>query len=200
MKVVTRDEIRRIDKRAIEEYGISGLILMENAGLQVSLEILEHYSPLAQKRVAIIAGKGNNGGDGFVVARHLYNRGIRVEVYLIGESTEIKGDARVNLDILKKIGIPLYERVTSNDLSAPLRYTDIIVDAIFGTGLSSEIKNPYSDVINAINSSRKPVVSIDVPSGVDSDTGEILGVAVKADITVTFALPKRGLLVFPGAE
>lgn len=200
MKVVNAEEIRRIDKRAIEEYGIPGLILMENAGLQVFLNILERYGPLDQKKVAVIAGKGNNGGDGFVVARHLYNRNIEVEVFLIGGSSDIKGDAKTNLDILKKIGIPFYENVTSNDLSIPLRDADIIVDAIFGTGLSSEIKNPYLDAINSINSSRKPVVSIDVPSGVNSDTGEILGVAVKADLTVTFVLPKRGLLVFPGAE
>lgn len=200
MKVVTAEEIRRIDRRAIEEYGILGVVLMENAGHNVVLSMIDCYGNLRGKKVSIVAGKGNNGGDGFVVARHLFNRDIRVEVYLLDESDDVKGDAKINLDILKKAGIPLYESATLKDLEKPLRDADIIVDAIFGTGISSKVTKPYSDAINAINSAGKPVVSIDIPSGVSSDTGEILGVAVKANLTVTFVLPKRGLLVFPGAE
>lgn len=200
MKVVNAEEIRRIDRRAIEEYGIPGMILMENAGQQVVLNILERYRSLESKKILIIAGKGNNGGDGFVVARHLFNRDMDVEVYLIVKEDDIKGDAKLNLDILKKSGVPFIENATARDLEIPLRNAGLIVDAIFGTGLSSSVSPPYSEVIRLINLSKKPVVSIDIPSGISSDTGEILGEAVKADLTVTFVLPKRGLLIYPGAE
>lgn len=200
MKVANRKEIKDIDRKAVEKYGIPETVLMENAGHEVVLAMTERYGDLTGKRVSVIAGKGNNGGDGFVIARHLYNRNVRVEVFLLGTSSDIKGAAKINLNILKKVGITLYEKVSFKDLNINLRHADIIVDAIFGTGLSSEVKKPFSDVINLINSSGKPVVSVDIPSGISSDTGEILGVAVRADLTVTFVLPKRGIILFPGAE
>lgn len=200
MKVANSQEIRRIDRRAIEKYGMPGTVLMENAGREVVLAMIERYGNFEGKRISIIAGKGNNGGDGFVIARHLYNRGATVEVFLLGKSSDIKGDAKINLSILKKFSIPFYEKFSLKELNIHLKHSDIIVDAIFGTGLSSEVKKPFSDAINLINSSGKPVVSVDIPSGISSDTGEVLGIAVKANLTVTFVLPKRGILLFPGAE
>lgn len=200
MKVVTAEEMRRIDKRSIGEYGIPGLVLMENAGREVALFMIERYGPLYGKKVAIISGKGNNGGDGFTLARHLYNRDVNVEVYLLGEAADIKGDAKMNLDILLKAAVPFYQVLTMKDLERPLKEADILVDAIFGTGLSSPITGLYAEAIEAINSTGKPVISIDIPSGVSSDTGEILGTAIRSDLTVTLGLPKRGILVFPGAS
>jgi NAD(P)H-hydrate epimerase len=200
MKVATSEEIKRIDRRAIEKYGIPGTVLMENAGRSVVLSMIDRYGNLKGKRVSIVAGKGNNGGDGFVIARYLHNFNVKVDVFLTSRSSEIKGDARINLNILKRSGIPLCEKFSLKELDIYLKHSDIIVDAIFGTGLSSEVKKPFSDVINLINCSGKPVVSVDIPSGISSDAGEVLGIAVKADLTVTFVIPKRGILLFPGAE
>ncbi len=200
MKVADSEKIRNIDRRAIEKYGIPGTVLMENAGRSVVLSMIDRYGSLKGKRVSIVAGKGNNGGDGLVIARYLHNFDVKVDVFLPSKSSEIKGDARINLNILKRSGIPLCEKFSLKELDKYLKHSDIIVDAIFGTGLSSEVKKPFSDVINLINSSGKPVVSVDIPSGISGDTGEVLGIAVKADLTVTFVIPKRGILLFPGAE
>ncbi|MEW6409960.1 MAG: NAD(P)H-hydrate dehydratase [Nitrospirota bacterium] len=203
MKVVTADEMRKIDTRATKELGILGVVLMENAGRCVVTETERRYGCLEGKRLCIVSGKGNNGGDGFVVARHATNRGAAVSVFIVGEKDDIKGDARINLEILLRSGIPVSElrdKKELRELRRILSTCNIVIDALLGTGLSSSVKGLHKEVIDAINSSAKPVVSVDIPSGISSDTGEILGNAVVADMTVTAGLPKRGLLLYPGAK
>lgn len=203
MKVVTADEMREIDRKATKERGIPGVVLMENAGRCVVTETERRYGCLEGKKICIVSGKGNNGGDGFVVARYATNRGAAVSVFIVGEKDDIKGDARINLEILLKSGIPVSElkdKKGLKELRQTLSTDNIVIDALIGTGLSSSVKGLHKEVIDAINSSAKPVVSVDIPSGVSSDTGEILGNAVVADMTVTAGLPKRGVLLYPGAK
>src|SRR3989304_5406472 len=162
MKLATRDIVREIDRISIEEYGIQGLILMENAGRAVAEVVLDEFPKV--KRVAIFAGGGNNGGDGFVVGRHLMNKGLDVTTYLTVDPKKYKGDA------------------------------------LFGTGLDRKVDGFNREVIDYINSQAVPRVAVDIPSGLDSDTGFPLGVSVKADVTVTFVLPKIGLAIYPGID
>lgn len=201
MKVVSADEMREIDRRAIEEYGIPGIVLMENAGRAAADAIEDMLIQDEIDSVLIIAGKGNNGGDGFVAARHLINRGVDSSVLLIGKVSEVKGDARINLDIALKMGIEVRE-VTA-DISIvedEIRSAELLVDALFGTGLSKEVGGFYAEVIEAINMSDLPVISLDIPSGLDASTGRVLGLSVEADTTVTFCLPKIGTILHPGAD
>ena len=193
MKLATREIIRKIDRISIEEYGISGLILMENAGRAVAEVILDEFPKV--KRVAIFAGGGNNGGDGFVVGRHLTNKGLDVTTYLTVDPKKYKGDALINFQALSKIG---GEIIRLNNGFAGYKGADLIVDALFGTGLDREVDGFYREVIDYINSQAVPRIAVDIPSGLDSDTGFPLGVSVKADITVTFVLPKIGLAIYPG--
>lgn len=202
MKAATSKEMQLIDKKAISEYGIPGIVLMENAAIQAIKEIEAGYGDLTKKRVTVVAGKGNNGGDGLAIARHLINRGTKIIVYLLAEDSSIEGDALINLKIFKKMGGKIYDS-GSFDLKAMetvISHSHIIIDAIFGIGLSTDVKGFYADVISLINSAGKPIVSVDVPSGISADTGKVLGAAVRADLTVTFGLPKIGLLIYPGAE
>ncbi len=193
MKIVNSEEMRNIDRKAMDEYGIPGLILMERAGLSVAQRIKENFPP---KNVIIFSGKGNNGGDGLVVGRCLSNWGWPVKIFLLSEGSELKGDARANLDIASRLGIPI--RHVKGLIQRDLKDA-IIVDAIFGTGLNDVVKGISGAVIDKINNSGSPVVSVDMPSGISADTGEVLGRAVKAQMTVTFGLPKRGLILYPGA-
>ncbi len=201
MKVVAADEMREIDRRAMEEFGIPGAVLMENAGRGATDAIEEFISGEEIENILIVAGKGNNGGDGFVVARHLVNRGIECEVCLIGKKSNVKGDAKGNLDAALKMGIEITEMGdNASILDSFIKRSGLIVDAIFGTGLSKEVSGIYRGIIEAINFSSLPVVSLDIPSGLDSTTGRPLGLSVEADMTVTFCLPKVGLVLYPGAD
>ena len=203
IKVATAKEMQNIDKRAIETYKIPGVVLMENAGIRVIETLEEIDDTLEDKKIAVFAGKGNNGGDGFVVARHLANEGIETKVFLLASKNSVSGDAKTNLDIILEMGIEVEEVADENglkDLEIKIDGFDIIIDAIFGTGLMSDVKGFLKDVICMINKSGKKVVSIDIPSGLGSDTGEIIGEHISADVTVTFALPKRGHLLFPSAK
>lgn len=195
MKLATREIIREIDKASIEEYGILGLILMENAGRGVAKVVLKEFPEI--KRIAIFAGGGNNGGDGFVVARHLMKEGLDVTTYLAVDPKRYKGDALVNFQALSKIGGKV---IRLNNGFADYKGADLIVDALFGTGLDREVDGFYKEVIDFINSQSVPRVAVDIPSGLDSDTGFPLGVSVKADITVTLVLPKIGLAIYPGID
>jgi NAD(P)H-hydrate epimerase len=210
MKIVTAQEMQLLDRRTIEEYGVPGLILMENAGLGVLREMSQRYGDLTGRIITVVAGQGNNGGDGWVLARHLHQQGTQVRVYLLGQKDKVKGDARVNLLIFERIGGELRELARSKvsgeelrEIKSSFHQSDLIVDAIFGTGLihtrpalSEQI---YSKLIGLMNESTRPIVAVDIPSGITSDTGEVLGAAVKADLTVTFGLPKRGHYLYPGA-
>jgi ADP-dependent NAD(P)H-hydrate dehydratase / NAD(P)H-hydrate epimerase len=199
MKILTSAQIRELDNYAINKLGISGLVLMENAGRSVYEAIratVKHK--LKGETIFVICGKGNNGGDGFVVARHLLKSGAKLSVFLIGKSSDLKGDALINLKSLvrcggKVIGVNSVLELKSKIVKAVK--PQVIVDALFGTGLKKKVKGIYGKVIDYINEQDAKVIGVDVPSGLDSDTGEPLGKAVVADVTVTFGYPKLGLVI-----
>jgi NAD(P)H-hydrate epimerase len=196
MKILSVAEMQKLDQRAIQEIGIPSLILMENAGRGVAEIVMEKLGDLAsKKKVAIFCGAGNNGGDGFVAARHIFNKGIKVGVYLIGKKSALKGEPKINASILENIGVKIKEISGPLDIDA-----DLIIDAIFGIGLKGEIREPARSIITSINKKAVPVISVDVPSGLDADTGKVLGVAIKADITVTMQFPKKGFYLNSGPE
>ena len=204
MKVVTAAEMRQIDQDTIEGIGIPGIVLMETAGSAIVRAIEQHY-PTCQ-RIGIFAGKGNNGGDGIVIARQLAHIGRDVRLFLVSPEDSFTGEAQINLEIAKRLGLPIEEILTdarfygTGTVPTTLASCELLVDAIFGTGLRGAVRNPIATVINAINRLPTPILSVDLPSGLDADTGHPLGVCVQADRTVTIGLPKRGLLMHPGAE
>ncbi|HRD02704.1 MAG TPA: NAD(P)H-hydrate dehydratase [Candidatus Saccharicenans sp.] len=202
MKVLTASQMREIDRRAMEELGLPGLVLMENAGLEVANLILNELSIGTGWPVLIIVGKGNNGGDGLVVARHLFNHGVDCQVLLLGREEEVSGDALINLKIARKIGIKITAVPTPalwTKYRHLLKEAAVIVDAIFGTGLSNPLSGLFARVVDDINNSGALVVAIDIPSGLSADTFELIGPAVRADFTVTMAAPKIAH-IFPPAE
>lgn len=197
-RTVTRDEMQWLDRMATERYAIPTILLMENAGRSVCEAILREFSPC---RVLVFAGKGNNGGDGFVIARHLHLRGYCVEVLVLEGPERLKPDPRVNYLILEKMGIPLTvvdELFEDQKLHEFCGRSELIIDALFGIGINSPVDGKYKKAISAINQTRKPVVSVDTPSGLDADTGEIWGVAVKACLTVSLAYSKKGFFLREG--
>ena len=202
MHLATAAEMREMDKKTIGEFGIPGCVLMETAARGAFGMLLRMRPDLAQKSVAVAAGRGNNGGDGFVMARCLAQIGADVSVYLLAEKDEVKGDAALNLALLPKMGVPVFEVTDSaalSRLSGAMSLCEAWIDALLGTGLSSPVSGIYREMIEFINSRKKFVFSVDVPSGLFSDTGEA-DVCIKADATATFALPKVGLWVEPGAS
>ncbi len=194
MKVVTSDEMRRIDEIAIKEYNIPSLSLMEDAGRSVYKHIKSIYSNY--KKAIVFCGSGNNGGDGMVVARYLKRDGWEVKVILLSENDKLTEESKEQLKKIKRLKIPV---IHMDDLEK-IDKMSVIVDAIFGTGIKREITGKIKQVIERINQSGMPVISVDIPSGVSGDDGSIMGTAVKADITVTLGLPKRGHFLYPGAE
>jgi NAD(P)H-hydrate epimerase len=200
MKLVTAAQMRELDRQAITDYGIPGLILMENAGLKVVEVVCALLRGVRDKNVCIFAGRGNNGGDGLVVARHLFNRGARVKVFFLANPEEMTGDARTNLNIWRKIGQEVYVLKEDSFFESFLEDSALIVDAIFGTGFQGVAREPAAGAIKAINASKKPVVAVDIPSGLEADTGFARGPCVQATCTVTFGLPKLGLVQEPGAS
>lgn len=197
MKVAIPSEMKMIDKKAIEEFGIPSIVLMENAALAVAEVCFKKLKKLKKNTALIVAGKGNNAGDGFAVARILYNKGIYIEVVLAEPIEKIQSDALIQLKIIQNIGIPIY---TIENFPAVLKEFPLVIDALLGTGLIGEVRNPICNIIDTINQSGKYIISIDIPSGIDGETGKILKTAVKANETVTFALPKLGLLLYPAVE
>ncbi len=195
MKIVTADEMREIDRTAIEEYGIPGLVLMERAGLAVALRIRELYT---SKKVVALCGGGNNGGDGLVAARNLFNWGYKVLVIMTAKKEGLSPDCALQFQIVKKMGIQAEFRST---LSIKDIHSSVVIDAVFGTGLARPVTGAFAGLFSFLNSADAPVVAVDMPSGISSDTGEILGqAAVMADCTVTFGLSKMGHFLYPGAE
>ncbi|MCM2356656.1 MAG: NAD(P)H-hydrate dehydratase [Geobacteraceae bacterium] len=201
MKVVSGEIMQSMDRRAIEEFGVSGLTLMENAGRGCAEAIIAGYGSGAGQRAVVVAGKGNNGGDGYVIARLLRERGWQVATFVLARREDIAGDARANLDRLQD-GVVVFcpEPRQLGRYVAAFRDATVIVDALLGTGLKSEVRGIYADAIELINGAGKPVVAVDIPSGIDAATGGVLGCAVRAELTVTFALAKLGHVLFPGAE
>lgn len=195
MKIATREIVREIDRLTIEKYGIPGLVLMENAGRATADVLLDNFA--YAMKVAVFAGGGNNGGDGFVIARHLISAGLDVDTYIISDPKKYKDDALTNYNALKNLGGNIVE--LKNNLRK-YKQAEVIVDAVFGTGLDREVTGLYKKVIDFINSQGVPTIAVDIPSGLDANTGQPLGTAVLADITVTFVLPKLGLSTYPGVE
>ncbi len=183
--------MRELDRKATEIYGVPSLQLMENAGRGTAEVILKHLPNVRQ--IGIFCGKGNNGGDGFVIARYLFNAAFRVEIVLPANPDELQGDAKINYEKIVKLGIPVHQQ------SDPKSY-DLIVDALLGIGLQSEVRENYRKVIEAINDSGKKIVAVDIPSGLNADTGEVMGAAIKANITATMGMIKHGLLRGKGRE
>lgn len=196
MKACTAAQMREIDRRAIADFGMPSLLLMENAGRAVAERALAYLREAPTRQaVRVYCGHGNNGGDGFVAARHLFNRGIPVEVRLAGDRTKLQGDAKVNFDLLAPLGIPV--RDFSEQVPGE---ADLVVDALLGTGFTGTPHGPVAAAIHAVNGSGLPVLAVDVPSGLNSDTGAAADPCVRATETVTFGLPKLGLTTCPGRE
>ena len=185
-KIITAEEMRKLDAHTINEIGIPSLVLMERAALAVRDEIITAY-PISQTNVVVVAGSGNNGGDGLAVARLLKIAGVNVTILNVGNPAHASEEHQVQEKICQYYQIP-----ETTDL-AVLQDASLIVDAIFGIGIDREIKGHYVDVIQAINNAHAPVIAVDMPSGINTDTGEVMGVAVQADLTVTFAYNKVGL-------
>ena len=201
MRVLNATQMREADARAIQEIGIPSIVLMENAGRQVVAALEAHYSDLLARHVAILCGRGNNGGDGFVVARTLHQRGVDVSVFVLGSIGDVRGDARLNLEILGRLGLTAVE--IADEQAWELHFSeiaecDLIVDAIFGTGLKTPLSGIMETVVADVNGSGIPVLSIDLPSGISADTPELIGDCIHASMTVTLGAPKLPLVLPPG--
>jgi ADP-dependent NAD(P)H-hydrate dehydratase / NAD(P)H-hydrate epimerase len=205
MYLVTAEEMRELDRATIERFGTPGHVLMERAGKGATQVLLERFPQLRRKgrRVVVVAGKGNNGGDGLVMARLLKKRGLRTEVVLLGRAADVKGDAERNLRAYRRLRGALHEVTSAAEVDAlatRLRGADAVIDAIFGTGLNSEVRGVQGAAIECINDCGAPVFAVDIPSGLDADTGRPLGCAVRANATATFAFAKVGQMLHPGVE
>jgi len=202
--IVSVEEMRWCDETTIKKYGIPGMLLMENAGFNIAKIIQQELSPLESKHILIICGKGNNGGDGFVVARMLLNSYAHVSVLLLVSPSELKGDAKTNFKILQILAGKSNSRIVirrySKRLLTAFPKPDIIVDAIFGTGFSGPVLKPFVDVIKWVNRQHAKIVAVDIPSGVNGTTGAVDNCAVHADLTVTMGCLKTGLLCNRGRE
>jgi ADP-dependent NAD(P)H-hydrate dehydratase / NAD(P)H-hydrate epimerase len=208
MFIVTAKQMQEMDRYTIEEFGIPGRVLMENAGRGAVDFFIEHCRPTPETRVAVVAGRGNNGGDGWVMARYLMEKQIPVTVFLLSGRDRVTGDARANMDLVEKL-LPYYPScavVEITDAAAlaweksRLKHHDLFVDAIFGTGLNSDVQGFFKEVIQCINQTKKPVFAVDIPSGLNADTGAVCGICITACATATFAFAKTGHLLYPGNE
>jgi ADP-dependent NAD(P)H-hydrate dehydratase / NAD(P)H-hydrate epimerase len=202
MRVLNTEQMREADRRTIEDIGIPSLVLMENAGRQAVAAMEAAFEDLATSRVGVICGRGNNGGDGFVVARTLAQRGVEASVFLLGSVAEVRGDARTNLEILGNIGLTVVEITNAQEWE--LHFTeisecDLIVDAIVGTGFRGTLSGLLETVVADVNGLGVPVVSIDLPTGLSADSHAVESEAIEASMTVTLAAPKIPL-VFPPAD
>ena len=201
MKVATVAQMRHLDKTAIERYGISGPILMENAGEAAYYLIAEEMGQVAGLDVVVLCGGGHNGGDGLVVARKLHSMRAKLRIFCLGKPERFDETVRPFYEMIENIGIPItlvHDEKALPQVAAALDEADVVIDALFGTGLSREVGGRYAQVIELINQSAGMVFSIDIPSGIHGDTGQVMGIAVQADVTITFGLPKPGNLIYPG--
>lgn len=203
LKLANSQEMREIDYQAINDFGIPSLLLMENAGIR-TVEVIKELLPEGKgKKVIVLAGKGNNGGDGLVIARHLINSGIKVKTFLMAFPEEISPDSLTNYRILERISTDIYQLQEEKDLEQlmlSLLSADLVVDAIYGNGFHGRMNDFESRVARMVNCRNLPVVAVDVPSGIEADTGKVNGEAIKATHTVSFALPKVGLVLEPGRD
>ena len=199
MKISSVSEMRNLDRTAVETFGIGEELLMENAGGAVS-SLIHRECGIKGKKFILFCGMGNNGGDGFVIARRLHSDGGEVKVLILGDRERYMGAARMNLEIVSRLGVQIREVDSVESVKRDVLHADTLVDAIFGTGLTREVTGLYREIIQLINTSGKTVFSVDIPSGVTGDGGKVMGAAVRAHYTVTFGLPKAGNILFPGHE
>jgi len=197
MKIATVSQMRAMDRQAIEQFAIPETLLMENAG-GAAYRVLRDRFAVAGQRVLVCCGSGNNGGDGLVVARKVLSDGGHPQILLLGDPTRYRGASAINWAIIQKLGIDVLTADSVSEWNERLAACDLVVDAILGTGLSKPVTGRYADVIEQINAAGCPVMSLDIPSGIHGDNGRIMGTAIRADLTVTFGLPKVGNLLYPG--
>jgi NAD(P)H-hydrate epimerase len=205
MKVSSVQEMRSLDRDATEQYGIPETILMENAGEAAYAVIAGDVGDVCDKKFVVFCGVGNNGGDGLVVARKILSDGGTVKVFIIGDPAKFGGAAKINFEMAARLPFEILtinspDAIRAPALRAEVAHADAVIDAIFGTGLTREVSGLYGDAIRLINEKARLVFSLDIPSGIDGDRGTVLGEAVRADATITFGLPKRGNLLYPGCE
>ena len=212
MKTVTSAQMREIERIAIEELGIPSILLMENAAIRIADHCVRFLNEVKNPKVLIICGPGNNGGDGLALARHFHIKGIDTNIIYVGNENSAKGDAAVNLEIIKNLKIPTEFINPADDLSLKnysvppclcvnsFENYNLVIDAMLGTGLMRNVEGSFKYLTEMINRYAKYVISVDIPSGVHSDTGRIMGCAVKAAQTITLGIPKTGLFLYPGAE
>jgi ADP-dependent NAD(P)H-hydrate dehydratase / NAD(P)H-hydrate epimerase len=203
MYIVTAAQMQEMDRRTIQEFGIPGRVLMECAGRGATRVFLENLYKQGPGRVGVMAGRGNNGGDGFVIARYLAQRNIDVKVFLLADPAAVKGDAAANLQLLAASGVPVIEILDEQAFAArmkdypPQHYW---IDALLGTGLNAEVRGFYRKAIDFINATHRPVLAVDIPSGLNADTGQPCGTCIRAAATATFGFAKIGHVTYPGAE
>jgi NAD(P)H-hydrate epimerase len=203
MLVLTAAEMAALDQKTIQETGIPGIVLMENAARGAAAFFLRTVPDLVQRHIAVLAGSGNNAGDGFALARIFHSKGAKVSVVCLRSPQKLKGDALANFTILERIGVPVSVWNEESDFEAQwqtVSRSEAVIDALLGTGLKSEVKGLYREVIQRLNTLRVPILSLDVPSGLDASSGVPLGAAVKATATATFGFVKLGCVVAPGPE
>ena len=203
--IMTRDQVRSFDSWAINTLGIPGVVLMENAGRSCAELTKNELWGVENPKVCIFCGTGNNGGDGYVIARHLLNSGFSVSVVICGDKEKVKGDAKINLNILEGIGQSIEQlNLAAADLAEKINVyvngADMLVDSLFGTGLKGQLSGQYQKLIESINSQGIPILAVDIPSGLDCDTGRPLGAATRAKYTVSFVAVKKGFTVSGAAE
>jgi len=201
-KVMTRRQVRDFDAWAINQMKIPGVVLMENAAKNCTDVILKHFPDEIKAGVCVFCGAGNNGGDGFVIARQLFNQGITIRIILCGDPGKIKGDAKINFDICQNMNLPIAAVDTESDtlckdIEEMVGQSGLLVDAMLGTGMQGRLKEPLALLISCINSHNLPIVAVDIPSGLDCDTGQPLPVSIEAAATVTFVAIKKGFAANP---
>lgn len=200
MRVLNTEQMREADRQTIQDIGLPSVVLMENAGRQTVAAMEASFDALAASRVAVLCGRGNNGGDGFVVARTLIQRGIDAVVFLVGSVADVQGDARTNLEVLGRIGVTVIEIPSAQEWElhfTELSECDVVVDALLGTGLRGRLTGLFETVVADVNELGVPVVAIDLPTGLSADSADLIGVAIEATMTVTLAAPKIPLVLPP---
>lgn len=198
--LVTAEEMREIDRLTIETFGVPGFALMERAARGAFDVVQEQLGPVRGQQMVVVAGRGNNGGDGLVLSAFARESGADVHVCLIPQPEQLRGDARRAWERAMQAGVPITDRVTAKQVESYVAKADIVVDALFGTGLNAPLSGEYQAIVNNINASGRPVVALDIPSGLDANRGIPLGVAVKATLTATFGFPKLGQAIYPGVD
>src|SRR5262245_13095342 len=202
MRVLNTSQMREADRRTIDEIGIPSIVLMENAGRQAVAAMEAAFEDLATSRVAVLCGRGNNGGDGFVVARTLIQRGVETSVFLIGSVSDVQGDARTNIEVLGRIGLTVVEITNAQEWElhfSEVSECDVLVDAMLGNGFAGGLTGLLQTVVADVNALGVPVVAIDLPTGLSADSAELESEAIEASMTVTLAAPKISL-IFPPAD